>query len=82
MPSSFLKKFGGKQNIGSKGKSRYFTYDRDIVCLPLPSDSCSGNVVRIPRCREVLYEEGLVGRIHLTTDMSEDELFDEIRSVF
>lgn len=74
LPSSFMAK---KQpaNMG-----RYYVYDRDIICLP--SDHCSGNVIRIPRSRESLYEAGLVGRIRLTSDMSEDEIYDEIRSVF
>ena len=29
-----------------------------------------------------MYEDGLVGRICLTSDMSEDDIFKEIRSVF
>ena len=38
--------------------------------------------MRIPRNREALCEAGLIGRIRLTSDMSEEEIFDEIRSVF
>ena len=59
---------------------RYYAYNRDIICLP--SDHYSSHVINIPRSREGLYEAGLVGRVRLTSDMSEDDIFDEIRSVF
>ena len=65
-----------KQDVTTKS-SRYY---RDIGCFP--NDCCSSHVVRIPRSREALYEEGLVGRIRLTSEMSQDDIFTEIRSVF
>ena len=37
---------------------------------------------KIPRCRDYLARKGLIGKIHLTSDMSEKEIFREIRSVF
>lgn len=61
-----------------------FTYDRDIICLP-KSYSGSDRVVKIPRgqrAREYLAENGLLGKIRLTSDMTEDEIMGEIRSVF
>ena len=46
------------------------------------NDCCVSNVIRIPRNRESLYEDGLIGKIRLTSEMSEDDIFAEIRSVF
>ena len=78
MPSSFLKKAAEKTKA-PKTKGRYFTYDRTIVCLP---NDCCVSVICIPRNRESLYEDGLIGKIRLTSEMSEDDIFAEIRSVF
>ena len=58
---------------------RYYAYDRNIICLP--NNHYSSHIIRIPS-RESLYEAGLVGCIRLTSDMSEEDVFDEIRSVF
>ena len=60
-------------------RERVYTYDRDIVCLP---QSYAGKIIPIPRNREVLSRAGLVGKITLSSNMSEEEIFDEIRSVF
>ena len=79
LPSRFLKKFTQKQTA-SKSSSRLYTYDRDIICLP--KECCKSNIIHIPRNRECLSKDGLIGRIRLTSDMSEDDIFDEIRSVF
>ena len=78
MPSSFLKKAVAVER--NKTKGRYYTYDRTIVCLP--TDCCASNVIRIPRNRQSLYEDGLIGKIRLTSEMSEDDIFAEIHSVF
>lgn len=81
MPSNFLRKFQKKNQSGVKGKERVFTYDRDIICIPRTS-SDQKSCIPIPRSREELSTAGLFGRIRLSSDMSEEELFDEIRSVF
>lgn len=68
MPSFFVM-FKGD----TKPKARFFTNDRDIVCLP--SCSVDSHVISIPRNREKLCEDGLVGRIRLTSEMSEEDIF-------
>ena len=80
LPSTFLKSCHSAKNK----KIRAYTYDRDILLLP----SClkdSRGLVKIPRgesTRELLAANGLVGRICLTSGMTEDDIFSEIRSVF
>ena len=60
--------------------TRSITYDRDIICLPR-SYGKSANIP-IPRSRVQLAKNGLIGKIRLTSDMTQDDIFDEIRSVF
>ena len=73
-PTAFL------HNVASnQPKERVYTYDRDIICLPRSYD---GKVIRIPRNRDALSEAGLVGKVTLSSNMTEDELFGKIRSVF
>ena len=58
--------------------------DRDIILLPNSfKDECG--LIKIPRgkaSRECLAANGLVGRICLSTNMTELHIFDEIRSIF
>ena len=72
MPSYFLRKF--KRN--TKLKARFYTYDCDIICLP--RRSVDSHIIPIPRNREKLCEDSLVGRIRLTSEMSEEDIFAEI----
>ena len=61
-----------------------YTYDRDIICLP-KSELGKDGIIRIPRKKSVhdfLAMNKLIGKIHLTSDMSEGAVFTEIRSVF
>ena len=61
-------------------------------CLPMKGTSCAfrnnvkkGDVIQIPRKNEMrhfLAVNKLVGKILLSSDMEESEIFDEIRSVF
>ena len=74
LPTAFLRNIASNQP-----KERVYTYERDIICLPC---SCDAKVIRIPRNRDALSESGLVGKITLSSNMTEDELFSEIRSVF
>ena len=60
-----------------------YTYDRDIILLPKEFKDERG-LIKIPRgqaCRESLAVNGLIGKICLTSDMTKEEVFDEIRCV-
>lgn len=65
---------------------RIFEYDRDIICLPkVFFQEPDSNLVKIPcrnERREFLSKNGLIGKIHLVSSMSEEEIRTEIRSVF
>ena len=68
----------------SKRKTPLVSYDRDIVCLTKDFASKNGTI-KIPRSTaslEYLCRNGLKGKIRLMSSMSEDEIMDEIRSVF
>ena len=69
-----------------KAKSqKTVTWDRTIICLPscYPECSKSGKDIAIPRKkRAILAANGLIGKIHLESDWTEDDAFAEIRSVF
>ena len=76
LPSSFLKK-------KKKGNTSIQIWDKDIVCFPQeyvvnPQD------IPIPRGKKRLdlNKKGLVGKIRLTSDMDEDEVKEQICSVF
>ena len=58
------------------------TWDKDIVCLPSEYAIC--NIVQIPRGKKrcALAQMGLIGKIHLTSEMSEENIMAEVRSVF
>ena len=70
----------------SEGQSpKVVAWDRTIICLPscYPECSKSGKDIAVPRKkRAVLATNGLIGKIHLESDWSEDDVFAEIRSVF
>lgn len=59
------------------------SFERDIVCLPFNYPAEPG-VFPFPRgkVRSSLGRQGLIGKIHFDSDMSEREIFQEIRSVF
>lgn len=81
LPSKFLTKRNAiTKRSNSKTKEKVFTYDRDIICLP-KSYGRSSNIP-IPRSRTQLSKNGLIGKIRLTSDMTQEDIFDEIRSVF
>lgn len=82
LPTAFL----GKRASSSTNKKieRLFTYDRDIVCLPQSFVGKTG-LITIPRQREkreFLACNHLCGKIQLSSAMSQDEIYKEIRSVF
>lgn len=63
-----------------KRKSPIRSWDKDIVCLP---NDYGGSSIPIPwgSRRTILGEFGLIGKVHLTSKMTED-VKSEIRSVF
>ena len=89
MPSAFHKRTKSIKRssvlAGPAKKPKLFTYDRDIICLPQSMRDWKSDMVPIPRSlsvREYLGKNGLIGKIHLDSSMSEEEIFAEIRSVF
>lgn len=74
-----------KKRRGKKTKpQRIYTYDRDIICLPRSYLSKDG-LVKIPRkksVRDYLASNKLIGKIRLQSEMSEEDIMKEIRSVF
>ena len=81
MPSSFLKCGKAGSETPAK-KAKFQEWDRDIMCIPL--EYSRGNEVTIPRgkLRAKLASKGLAGKIRLNSEMSENEIFGEIHSVF
>lgn len=61
------------------------TWDRDILCLPqsVRNKSKGGNL-SYPRgkYRSTLANYGLIGKVHLTSEMTDEDVAYEIRSVF
>ncbi len=81
LPSFLTKPREAKQN---QNPGRTYTYDRDIICLPCECLNKEG-LVKIPRrkgVREYLASNRLIGKVRLSSAMSEDEIMSEIRSVF
>lgn len=61
--------------------AKLFTYDRDIICLP-HWHATKDETIEIPRSRDDLSKHGLIGKVRLSSDMTEEEVLDEIRSIF
>ena len=64
---------------------RISSWDRSIVCLPslYPKLCSTRNGIPVPRKkRSLLAKYGLIGKMHLEHDWSEERIFAEIRSVF
>ena len=86
LPTAFLKRISskkGKDKMMSK-KAPSVTYDRDIFCLTKNFANNNGTV-KIPRSSESMEyvcRNGLKGKIRLTSDMTEEEIMEEIKSVF
>ena len=82
---SFLKR---KSTVVGGGKAKkpktVSAWDRDIVCLPGHFKKAVGNSISYPRgkVRASLGREGLIGKIHITSEMKSDEVEQEIQSTF
>ena len=83
LPSSFLGARSRAQPQTQTKKVKLCSYDRDIVCLPFCYSSKHGKYA-IPRSetRATLASSGLIGKVRLSSDMSQDQILTEIRSVF
>lgn len=83
---SFLKRKGvGGRDQKSKKPRKVTSWDRDIVCLPTVIKKGEvAKIVSYPRkkYRSKLAAWGLIGKIHLHSDMSVEDVAAEIRSVF
>ena len=82
LPSFKRRRSANQPQVNPKRKASMKTWNIDIVCLP-PKYAVN-NVVQIPRGKKrcALAEMGLVRKIHLTSEMSEEDIMAEIRSVF
>ena len=81
---SYLKRKGEERfSKAKKAKTPVKTWDRDIVCLP---DSLMEKNKYIPfprgKTRALLARNCLIGKLHISSEMSESDVFCEMRSVF
>lgn len=84
LPSYLRRNQGGSKAKKSKTVQ---VWDRDIICLPLSRRNYSSNSnasIAYPRgrYRSELGSMGLIGKIHLTSEMTEEDIKQEIRTVF
>ena len=87
LPSVLGRRRRNRSSASSKTKNaKIVSWDRNIVCLPLCySKYCStpSSGIAIPRKKKhILAAQGLLGKVHLESDWSENDVFSEIRSVF
>lgn len=85
LPSILGRRKRTSKCVGPKAKApKVITWDRTIVCLPSSYvESLKSSDIPIPRKkRSILAANGLIGKIHLESDWTEEEVFAEIRSVF
>ena len=83
LPSHFKRK-GSYQEVGSAKGVKIQYWDRDIVCMPQRNEHISNSTISYPRgrLRAYLGESGLIGKIRLNSDMTVQEVEEEVRSVF
>ncbi len=81
MPSYLKRKRSNASCESSKRAKTVQHYDRDIVCLP---NECGSSKISFPRgkYRSKLAASGLIGKIHLVSSMTVEEVETEVRSVF
>ena len=80
---SFLKRKGfSKQSVAKRPKV-VKTWDRDVLCIP-KNDMIDSSLLSYPRgkCRAKLATYGLIGKLHLSSDMTDDGVATEIWSIF
>ena len=82
--NSFLRK-RRRSSAPLKREKTIKTWDKDIVCLPHTYNGTGGiGGITIPRGKRhaELGRQGLIGKIRLSSDMTEEEIMREIHSVF
>lgn len=82
---SFLKRKNSGKNTPPSKKTKTTAWDRDIICLPkVTKNGEVSKVIPFPRkkYRAQLAAWGLIGKLHLTSDMSVEDVEREVRSVF
>ena len=86
LPSILGRRRRSRTNSSKSKSSKVVSWDCNIVCLPFSYPKCCGTPtsgIAIPRKkRSILAAHGLIGKVHLESDWSEDDVFSEIRSVF
>ena len=84
LPSFLQKRRGAAVVRGGRKKPKVSVFDRTIILLPGAKDLEQQVDICIPRGkeRETLGHNGMIGKVRLTSDMNEDEIFSEIRTVF
>ena len=85
LPSYLKRKVGEQSTRKPKKVKTTKTWDRDILCIPQSRVSLQrGGNISYPRgrYRAQLARSGLIGKLHLTSVMTEEEVAEEIRSVF
>ena len=84
---SFLKRRGIRNNGGtSKAKKpkAVKTWDRDVLCIPKQGNRLPTGRIKYPRGKRRVYltSSGLFGKLHLTSEMSDEDVRREIRFIF
>ena len=84
LPSYLKRKKLSNSNPASKRPKTVQFWDLDIICIPQPSSESTSLQLAYPRgkSRGKLCSLGLVGKIQLSSAMSDEEVQQEIRSVF
>ena len=84
LPSYLKRKRGSEGSSGQKKRSRESAqvWDRDIVCIPKADGEASPISFPRGKSRAKLAAKRLIGKIRLTSTMSENEMEKEVRSVF
>ncbi len=82
-----MKRHGGKESSESKRRKCVVSWDRDVICLPndyFPEGSDINATIPYPRgkYRTFLARMKLIGKVHLTSNMTVDEVMNEFRSAF
>ncbi len=82
---SFLKRKGFSKQSISKRPKVVKTWDHDVLCISMDGmTESSKGVINYPRgkYRAKLARYGLIGKLHLSGDMTDDDVAAEIRSIF
>ena len=88
LPSFVRHRASASHSAGPKAKrgkqEAVKTWDKNIVCLPREFVSSDTNAIPIPRSkkRHLLGQYGLIGKVHLKSSMSEEDIMGEVRSTF